>query len=112
MVARTAYTQLSYSPWLLMGTVLGMIIVYLLAPIGAIVGLITGNILILGLSLLTWLLMTLSYLPTLKLYQLSPLWGVALPAIAFLYNLMTIDSALRHWRGEGGAWKGRVYSGQ
>ncbi|MGK7947126.1 MAG: glycosyltransferase [Microcystaceae cyanobacterium] len=112
MVARTAYTQLSYSPWLLMGTVLGMIIVYLLAPIGAIVGLITGNILILGLSLLTWVLMTLSYLPTLKLYQLSPLWGVALPAIAFLYNLMTIDSALRHWRGEGGAWKGRVYSGQ
>ncbi|MGK7932416.1 MAG: glycosyltransferase [Microcystaceae cyanobacterium] len=109
MVARTAYTQLSYSPWLLIGTVLGMIIIYLLAPIGTILGLILGNILMLGLSLLIWLLMTLAYFPTLKLYQLSPLWGITLPAIAFLYNLMTIDSALRHWRGEGGAWKGRVY---
>jgi len=24
--------------------------------------------------------------------------------------LMTLDSALRHWRGKGGAWKGRVYT--
>jgi hopene-associated glycosyltransferase HpnB len=109
MVARTAYTQLSYSPWLLTGTVLGMIIVYLLAPIGTILGLMTGNTVILGLSLFIWLLMAVAYFPTLKLYQLSPLWGIALPAIAFLYNLMTIDSALRHWRGKGGAWKGRVY---
>jgi len=32
-----------------------------------------------------------------------------LPTIAFLYTLMTIDSARRHWQGKGGAWKGRVY---
>jgi hypothetical protein len=54
-------------------------------------------------------LMTLAYLPTIRLYRLAPLWAVCLPAIALLYNLMTLDSALRHWRGQGGAWKGRVY---
>jgi hypothetical protein len=53
--------------------------------------------------------MAIAYYPTLKLYQLSPLWGLSLPLIAFLYNLMTLDSAFRHWRGQGGAWKGRVY---
>jgi hypothetical protein len=33
-----------------------------------------------------------------------------LPIVALLYTLMTLDSALRHWQGRGGAWKGRVYS--
>ncbi len=33
--------------------------------------------------------------------------AVLLPAAAFVYTLMTVDSALRHWRGEGGRWKGR-----
>src|ERR1700743_1624579 len=32
MVARSAYAQLSYSPLLLAGTVLGMVLVYLAAP--------------------------------------------------------------------------------
>ena len=53
--------------------------------------------------------MAIAYLPTLRLYKLSPLWSLSLPLIALFYNLMTIDSALRHWRGQGGGWKGRVY---
>jgi len=53
--------------------------------------------------------MTLAYFPTIRLYGLSPLWAVCLPAIAVLYTSMTIDSAIRHWRGKGGAWKGRIY---
>ncbi len=109
MIARTAYTQLGYSPLLLLGTLVGMMLVYLLAPVGLIMGLVTHNIIILGLSLILWILMAISYYPTVKLYQLSPLWSLSLPAIALLYNLMTFDSAYRHWQGKGGGWKGRVY---
>lgn len=110
MVARTAYTQLNYSPLLLVGTLFGMTLVYLVAPISTVTGLLTGYWQLGLAGLLGWALMTLAYLPTIRLYQLSPLWAVCLPAIAVLYNLMTIDSAMRHWRGQGGAWKGRVYS--
>ena len=111
MVARTAFTQLNYSVWLLIGTIVGMILTYLVAPLGLVAGIVMGNGLVAIASGLTWLLMAIAYYPTLKLYQLSPLWGLSLPAIAFLYSLMTIDSAFRHWRGEGGKWKGRVYPG-
>jgi hypothetical protein len=86
-----------------------MSLVYLAAPFSLLIGLLTANWLLTSIALLTWLLMSLAYLPTVKLYQISPLWAVGLPAIAFLYTLMTIDSALRSWRGRGGAWKGRVY---
>ncbi|PZV17236.1 MAG: glycosyl transferase family 2 [Leptolyngbya sp.] len=109
MVARTAYTQLGYSPFLLMGTVFGMTLIYLVAPIALFIGVFTQNWTLSITGLLGWILMAIAYLPTVRLYNLSFLWAVCLPAIAFLYNLMTIDSAIRHWRGQGGAWKGRVY---
>lgn len=108
-IARTAYTQLNYSPLLLLGTVIGMAIVYLVAPICLAIALFTGNFLVAGISILTWLLMIWAYLPTIRLYNLSITWAVCLPAIAFLYTLMTIDSAIKHYRGKGGAWKGRTY---
>jgi hopene-associated glycosyltransferase HpnB len=110
MVARTAFTQLNYSSFLLFGTLIGMTIIYIVPPVGAIWGLLTQNWLIMSASLVTWLLMAIAYFPTLRLYGCSPLLAICLPAIAFLYTLMTLDSALRHWRGQGGAWKGRVYS--
>lgn len=109
MVARTAYTQLNYSPWLLLGTLVGMTLVYLIAPLGVLWGLVTGDALVLLLGMLTWGLMAMAYIPTIRLYHLHWAWGVALPGIALLYNLMTLDSARRHWLGQGGAWKGRTY---
>lgn len=109
MVARTAYTQLNYSPFLLLGTVIGMTLVYLVAPLAVIGGLLMGNLAIALPGLITWLLMAIAYFPTIKLYNCSPIFAFCLPIIALLYNLMTIDSAWRHWRGKGGAWKGRVY---
>ncbi len=109
LVARTAYTQLNYSPLLLSATLGGMVLVYLTAPIATVFGLITHNYGLVGIGLLTWLLMGVAYLPTIKLYKLSPLWVLTLPAIAILYSLMTLDSAIRYGRGQGGAWKGRVY---
>ena len=31
-----------------------------------------------------------------------------LPMIGFVYALFTLDSAIQHWRGRGGMWKGRA----
>ena len=56
----------------------------------------------------TWLLMAVAFEPMLRFYRLSPLWGLALPLIGALYAAFTLDSAIQHWRGRGGMWKGRA----
>jgi hopene-associated glycosyltransferase HpnB len=104
MVARTAYAQLDYSPWILAGTVLGLALTYL-APVGLAL-LASGLPRLAGLA--AWSVMALAFQPTLRLYRLSPFWGAALPAIAALYMAFTVDSAYQHARGRGGMWKGRA----
>ncbi|MBV8887079.1 MAG: hypothetical protein JO235_24215 [Chroococcidiopsidaceae cyanobacterium CP_BM_RX_35] len=111
LVARTAFTQLNYSPWLLIATLFGMSFIYLVPPGGAIVGIITGNWSVAITGLAGWLLMAWAYLPILRFYGCTPLFAFCLPAISLLYTLMTLDSAWQHWQGRGGAWKGRVYQG-
>lgn len=110
MVARTAFTQLYYSLWLLLGTAIAMTLVYIVPPIAALFGGLTGHWLIAIAGCSTWFLMSYAYLPTIRYYECSPLWALSLPAIALFYTLMTLDSALRYWQKRGGAWKGRVYS--
>jgi hopene-associated glycosyltransferase HpnB len=108
MVARSAYTQLNESPVLLAGTVLGMLLLYVLPPSAVIAGILRRNR-TLGLSGgLTWLLMSVAYVPVLRRYGRPLSDAPSLPLAAGLYTLMTIDSARRHWQGRGGAWKGRV----
>jgi hopene-associated glycosyltransferase HpnB len=104
MIARSAYAQLGYSPLVLLGTVLGMIVVYAAAPVLALFA--TGAARYEG--ALAWLLMALAFLPMFRFYRISPLWSLALPAIGALYTVFTIDSALQFWRGKGGMWKGRA----
>jgi hopene-associated glycosyltransferase HpnB len=104
MVARTAYDQLNYSPLLLAGTVAGLALTYLAPPLLTLFA--SGWAQLMG--ALAWALMALAYQPTLRLYRLSPLWGVALPGIAVAYMAFTLDSAYQHARGRGGLWKGRV----
>ena len=104
MVSRSAYDQLNYSPLLLAGTVFGMLFTYLLPPFLAIFA--TGLAQIIGAA--TWGLMAFAFLPIVRFYGLSPLWAAALPVIAALYMVFTLDSAVQHWRGRGGLWKGRV----
>ncbi len=104
MVVRSAYSQLHYSPLLLAGTVLGMAVTYLAGPAFALFG--HGIAEVLGISV--WALIALAYQPVLRLYNLSPLWGPALPLIALIYMVFTLDSAYQHGRGRGGVWKGRV----
>jgi hopene-associated glycosyltransferase HpnB len=110
MVARTAFTQLHYSFGLLLGSLLSMVIIYLVPPVSLLLGGIAGQWGVVAIAALIWSFMTLAYWPTIRLYRLSPLWAFTLPFIALLYTLMTIDSALRHLQGRGGAWKGRVYA--
>jgi hopene-associated glycosyltransferase HpnB len=104
MVARSAYAQLGYSPLLLLGAVAGMVLTYLAAPLLALFA--SGLPQLAGIAV--WLMMAVSFQPMLRLYRLSPLWGLALPAIALAYMAFTLDSAYQHVRGRGGLWKGRV----
>jgi hopene-associated glycosyltransferase HpnB len=104
MISRSAYAQLNYSPLLLAGTTLGMALTFLAAPLLAVFG--GGGARILG--ALAYALMVLAFQPMLRFYRLSPLWGLALPAIALAYMAYTLDSAWQHGRGRGGSWKGRA----
>jgi hypothetical protein len=108
MVARSAYTQLRYSPLLLCGTVLGMALVYLVPPAATIAGAVAGDVTLGTLGAAAWALMTATFVPMLRFYRLSAPRAASLPLIALLYLAMTIDSARRHALGRGGAWKGRV----
>jgi hopene-associated glycosyltransferase HpnB len=109
MVARTAYTQLNYSPLLLLGTIVGMGLVYLVAPIGIVCSLFTQQWWLLAITVAIYGLMAIAYRPTIQFYRCSAIYALALPLIGLMYNLMTIDSARRHWQGKGGQWKGRSY---
>jgi hopene-associated glycosyltransferase HpnB len=104
MVARSAYAQLNYSPLNLAGTVAGLTLTYLVPPLMALFA--TGAAQLCGLA--AWALMALAFQPTLRFYRLSPLWGLALPVISFLFMLYTLDSAYQYAAGKGGSWKGRV----
>jgi hopene-associated glycosyltransferase HpnB len=104
MISRSAYAQLRYSPAILFGTIMGMLIVYLL-PVAVT---LFGHGLAAAFAATAWLLMALAFQPTLRYYGQSALWGPALPAIALAYMVFTVNSALQHFRGRGGMWKGRA----
>ena len=104
MISRSAYAQLGYSAFRLIGTLAGLALVYLAPPLLTLAG--PGPARALGLA--TWALMALSFQPMLRFYRRSPLWGLALPLIASFYTACTLISALDHHRGRGGMWKGRA----
>ncbi|MFF8973346.1 glycosyltransferase [Streptomyces sp. NPDC014995] len=109
MVSRSAYAQLRHNPFVLAGTVLGLALVYLVPPLALLAGLALGDPAASALGGAAWLVMTGTYVPMLRHYR-QPLWlAPLLPFTAFLYLLMTVDSAVQHQRGRGAAWKGRTY---
>ncbi|QES10442.1 glycosyltransferase [Streptomyces venezuelae] len=110
MVARSAYAQLRHSPLLLAGTVAGLAVVYLVPPVALVAGLAGGDAVAAWAGGVAWAVMAGTYGPMLRYYR-QPLWlAPLLPFTAFLYLLMTVDSAVRHHRGRGAAWKGRTYA--
>jgi hypothetical protein len=104
LIARTAFTQLHYSAVLLVGTLAGMLLAYVV-PVALAFHPATS---VWRLGLAAWALMTISYLPTVRFYRLSPLWAPLLPVSAAFYSYATVLSAVRFWRGRGGQWKGRT----
>lgn len=106
LIARTAFTQLRYSTLLLLGTLLALGLTYLNPVLLPFVRGASANIL----GAAAWLFMALSFLPTLRFYRLSPLWAPLLPLVAMFYGYATLLSAVRHWLGHGGLWKGRAQS--
>lgn len=110
MVSRSAYAQLRHSPWLLAGTVAGLAVVYLAPPVTAVAGAATGAWTACVAGAAAWAVMTATYVPMLRYYRQSPWWAPLLPLTAALYLLMTVDSAVQHYRGRGAAWKGRTYA--
>jgi hopene-associated glycosyltransferase HpnB len=108
MVTRTAYTQLRRSPLLLAGTLAGLGLLYIVPPIAAFTGLARRSPRLAAAGFGAWTTMAATQGPVLRLYGLSPLRGLVLPAVATLYAVMTVDSARRHATGHGGAWKGRL----
>lgn len=110
MVSRSAYAQLRHSPLILFGTVLGLALIYLVPPAALLGGLATGNAVPAVLGGVAWLVMTATYIPMLRYYRQTLWLAPLLPFTAFLYLLMTVDSAVQHYRGHGAAWKGRTYA--
>jgi hopene-associated glycosyltransferase HpnB len=104
MISRSAYAQLRYNPLLLAGTIAGLALVYLAPPALA----LFGRGWVQGMGIAAWALMAIAFQPMLRFYRRSPLWGVALPAIAAFYAICTLLSAWQHVRGRGGMWKGRA----
>ncbi|MFI6643928.1 glycosyltransferase [Streptomyces sp. NPDC050504] len=110
MVSRSAYAQLRHNPLLLAGTVLGLALVYLVPPFALCAGSARGDAAAAWAGGVAWAVMTATYVPMLRYYRQSLWLAPLLPLTALLYLLMTVDSAVRHYRGRGAAWKGRTYS--
>jgi hopene-associated glycosyltransferase HpnB len=104
LIARTAFTQLRYSTLILVGTLAGMFLTYV-APV---ILLFAHDSTARMLGVVACLLMTLSFLPTVRFYRLSILWTPLLPLTALFYAYATWLSAARYWMGKGGQWKGRA----
>ena len=102
-VVRSAFAQLRGSPLQLVGAVVGMVTVYLAPPFFAVFA--DGTPQMAGVA--SWILMALSFVPTLRLYGQAMVRSFALPVVAAAFTAFTLKSALLHWRGRGGYWKGR-----
>lgn len=103
MVTRSAYAELRYSPFRLVVALAGLALVYLAPPLA----LIFGEGLARWFGLAGTLAMVASFVPILRYYGLPLVLALTLPLVATLYGAFTLESALLHSRGRGGAWKGR-----
>jgi hopene-associated glycosyltransferase HpnB len=115
MISRSAFSQLRHSTLLLLLSIMGMAVTYLLPPalvLGVLSDVLSGHhaasAAVVATSTAAWLLMIVSYVPVLRLYRLSPLWALALPVAAIFYICATFHSAVKYWSGRGGQWKGRI----
>lgn len=112
MVRRTAFAQLGFNVFLLAGCLAGLALTFLVPLIALVLGVSVKDWALCLLGGGSLVLMVLSYVPTLKLYE-RPAWtAVFLPFVTLLYGTMTVHSAFAHMFGGGNSWKGRSYGGR
>ncbi|MEM7569542.1 MAG: glycosyltransferase [Pseudomonadota bacterium] len=109
MVRRTAYVQLGYNVFLLIGCLLGLLLTFIAPVVAVCAGVLAGEWSLAGVGSVATALMTASYMPTLHLYGQARWQALFLPLVTLLYGAMTIHSAAAHMAGQGNAWKGRAY---
>lgn len=107
MIARSAYVQLGHSPLRLLGTLLGLALVFLAPPVLTFCGHGMARIV----ALAAWVLMAATYLPSLTRYRRAWLWAPLLPLVAVFYMGATIAAACAYHCGHGVQWKSRAYGG-
>jgi len=121
MVARTAYTELRYSPLRLLfalgGLALMFVMPFVVLSLGVlVVGLASaqGNedssLLLIGLILfikgaLAILVMAQVYKPAVRFFGLPGWRAFSFPMAGLLYGAMTFDSAMKYYRKEGPGWR-------
>jgi hypothetical protein len=84
-----------------------MALVWLVPPFGVILGHSAGR----WLGLIAWIMLSISYVPTLQRFGRTWAWAPFLPLIASFFMAATIGAAVNHHLGRGVAWKGRDYQG-
>src|SRR5207302_5396330 len=88
MIARSAYTQLDYSPLRLAATILGMMIAFVAPPLLALTAGAEADVF----GGLAWLIMTLAFVPISRHYGRPLVAAPLLPFIALFYLAATVDS--------------------
>jgi hopene-associated glycosyltransferase HpnB len=109
MVSRSAYSQLRNSVLLLIGTVLALVLIFVVPPMATVLGAVRGDVPELLAGAAAWAVMSATFIPMLRYYRQPRVAALALPVTATLYLAMTVDSARQHWLGRGAQWKGRTY---
>ncbi len=104
MISRTAFNQLRHSWLLLLGTLLGLLVTYLLPPLLV----CSGHPATVAAGAGAWALMSWCYAPMVRFYRINLLWVLTLPAAAAFYAGASVYSAWQYQRGRGGQWKGRA----
>lgn len=106
MISRSAFNQLHHSVLLLILSVVGLIVAFLLPPVLIFTAHHHPEAAWGG--LISFALMAICFIPTVGFYRLNRLWSLALPLISIFYIGATLHSAIQYWTGKGGQWKGRV----
>ena len=111
MVSRTAFEQLKNSITILLLSLFGLMMLYLLFPLILIISLFNFEILNFLLALIGYSIISVIYFPTIKFYNLSKF--NTLFSFLFCINLyfITLNSAINYYLGYGNVWKEKNING-
>ena len=109
MVARTAYSQLHFSPLLLLICSLLMLLAFFSPLLGIFLGLAVANVTAVVSGFITLIIMFACFLPVLRYYNVALRYLTGILVAGMLFLPMTWSSACMHYQGAGAGWKGRHY---